>query len=322
MNEQEFRTLLVERKVPGDKIDPAVALAERFETFLTGKPANAETVWAFLKVLTREGGNTEENCLTLIRYCYFIKNREMYIALLELIDGNEVGKNLHRIIQETFSEQTCDVIFEGFEIPFIETPSSEKANFMHTVLARLESMGGSQATRKLLSNCLRDLPEAYYSSDREEYLRCENIDEYLEKRRQALLSHLESCKNDNWPYYTQEVTDEVIDFIRSIPEIRGVRQGNIIYEVKEPYQTKQYLAETDPVLKRYYYCHCPWTREAIKRGGVNLVPAFCNCSAGYHKRPWEAIFGQPLTAEVLESVVKGDDRCRFAIYLPEEFVPG
>jgi hypothetical protein len=28
--------------------------------------------------------------------------------------------------------------------------------------------------------------------------------------------------------------------------------------------------------------------------------------------------GKPARAEVLESVLKGDNRCRFAIYLPEE----
>jgi len=58
---------------------------------------------------------------------------------------------------------------------------------------------------------------------------------------------LETCKRDNLLHFTQEVTDEVIDFLRSVPKFAGVRHGNIIYEVKEPYQTRQYLAETDPV---------------------------------------------------------------------------
>jgi predicted hydrocarbon binding protein len=44
---------------------------------------------------------------------------------------------------------------------------------------------------------------------------------------------------------------------------------------------------------------------------------FCQCSAGFHKKPYEIIFGQPVKAEVLESVLKGDDICRFAIYLPD-----
>ena len=80
----------------------------------------------------------------------------------------------------------------------------------------------------------------------------------------------------------------------------------------------EYLATTDPVLKRYYYCHCPWAREAIKAGNVHLTATFCNCSGGFHKKPFEAAFGQSLKVEVLESAIKGDMRCRFAIHLPVE----
>jgi hypothetical protein len=82
--------------------------------------------------------------------------------------------------------------------------------------------------------------------------------------------------------------------------------------------TSAYLAETDPILKHYYYCHCPWAREAIKNGDVTLAATFCNCSAGFHKKPWEVALGQPVRAEVLESVLMGDDRCRLAIHLPLE----
>jgi len=95
-----------------------------------------------------------------------------------------------------------------------------------------------------------------------------------------------------------------------------VREGNVIYTMQVPYQAKLYLAETDERMKRYYYCHCPWARES-NRSGKEVSGTICNCSAGYQKRPCEVNFGQPLRAEVLESVLKGDKRCRFAIYLPE-----
>jgi hypothetical protein len=54
---------------------------------------------------------------------------------------------------------------------------------------------------------------------------------------------------------------------------------------KVPYMAKQYLTGTAPILKHYYDCHCPWTREAIKNGDVQLSATFCNCSAGLHKNP-------------------------------------
>ncbi|HUT21312.1 MAG TPA: hypothetical protein VM366_19345 [Anaerolineae bacterium] len=43
---------------------------------------------------------------------------------------------------------------------------------------------------------------------------------------------------------------------------------------------------------------------------------YCYCGAGYYKGIWEAILGQPVRVEVLESVLKGGDVCTIAIDLP------
>ena len=96
----------------------------------------------------------------------------------------------------------------------------------------------------------------------------------------------------------------------------GMRVGNIVYETKIPFLTKKYLAESDPLMKHYYYCHCPWAREAIKSGD-KVAPIFCNCSAGFHKKPWEMALNQKIQVDVLESVLRGDPHCRFVIHLPE-----
>jgi hypothetical protein len=322
MDKQGFRAMLQARKLAEAQIEASISIAERFEAYLSDKAPTAETALAFAQILIGEGGDAYENCIALYRYYKFSKKHAMYIAVVELIDAGEVSGNLHWRIGKTFGEQVQNDIYNGFGILSFETPQYEKARYMHTILGRLENRVGSDACKKLLATSLRNLPDVYYLSDKEEYLQCKDINEYLERRRQAFLSELENCKRDGAPFYSQEVTDEVINFLRSIPEIRGARQGNVIYEIKEPYQTKQYLAETDPVLKRYYACHCPWVREAIKRGDVKLIATFCNCSAGYHKRPWEVIFRQPLKAEVVESVLNGDDRCQFAIYLPEDAITG
>jgi len=98
---------------------------------------------------------------------------------------------------------------------------------------------------------------------------------------------LAACQREGRLFFAQEVTDDVLAFVRAEPEIGGgVRAGNIVYETKIPFLTKEYLAETDPTLKRSYYCHCPWAREAI-RSGEEVAPIFCNCSAGFHKKPWK-----------------------------------
>ena len=133
------------------------------------------------------------------------------------------------------------------------------------------------------------------------------------------MARLEKCHRDGQLFFAQEITAEVLDFIRRDPEMGGGRrEGRIVYGTKIPYMTKQYLAETDPVMRRYYACHCPWARDAIKKADVHLAVAFCSCSGGYHKKPFEVVLGRRLRVDVLESALKGDMRCRFAIHLPED----
>jgi hypothetical protein len=319
LDQQGFRTYLVTRNVPEDRLAPALRLAVRFDAFLTDKPATAETAWAFSKILIEEGSNTEENYFTLVRYCRFIQNHDMYVALVELVDGGEVGDNLYRKVGKRFGKQLRQEIFAGIGVAPYGTPTPEKPAYLQPVIERLESKIGKDACADFLSAGLRTLPTRYFLGERRKYKQAADIDEYLRQRKEGFVAQLEACLRENRPFFAQEITAEVIAFVRSDPEIGGGRrEENIIYETKIPYMTQKYLAETDPILRRYYYCHCPWAREAIQHGDVRLAETFCYCSGGFHKKTFEVIFNQPLKVEVLESALKGDDRCRFAIHLPPE----
>ncbi len=324
MDQSGFRAMLQTRKLSEEQIEASIRLAERFETFAhnIGQAPWAETAWAFSTVLIEEGENTEENYITVARYGLFTNNNDLYVAILELLDGAEAQANLHRQVGERFGPEVRDEVFAGIGLSPLGNPSSEKPGFMHPVIERLEKRVGEEECRKLLSASLRDLPDRYFLGERRRYRKSRDIDEYLVKKARAFVRQLRKCQREDRLFFAQEITDEVITFVENDPEIEaGRREGNVVYVSKIPYMAKQYLAETDPILKRYYYCHCPWTREAIKNGNVQLSATFCNCSAGFHKKPWEVIFGRPLEAQVLESVLKGDSRCRFAIYLPQEAIP-
>jgi len=43
---------------------------------------------------------------------------------------------------------------------------------------------------------------------------------------------------------------------------------------------------------------------------------FCYCSAGYEKIGFDVIFEESVEVELLESALKGDSQCRFAIRIP------
>jgi hypothetical protein len=319
MDKQGFRTMLEGRKVPADRLDAALELAERFEQFAAQQGGfSTATAWAFSKVLIAEGQNSEENFITLARYGLFIKNNVVFVAILEALDGGEAQENLYRRVAEKYGEAFRDEVFAGIGVAPYGLPTPEKPRTMQPVIERLEKALGAEACRALIGDSLRDLPDEYYARERELYLSCQDVDEYIARKKQGFVAQLEACQREGRLFFAQEVTAEVLAFVQSEPEIGGgVRVGNVVYETKIPFLTKEYLAETDPTLKRYYYCHCPWAREAI-RSGENVAPIFCNCSAGFHKKPWEGALGQKIQVDVLASVLQGDDRCRFAIHLPED----
>ena len=85
-----------------------------------------------------------------------------------------------------------------------------------------------------------------------------------------------------------------------------------------PWNRQAYEQATDPVEKRYLGCFCSLVKEVI-RTGEELSPTFCNCSAGWFVQMWETILDRrPILVDVVQSILRGDDRCVFAIHLPEE----
>ncbi len=320
MDRQGYRELLKSRKVSEEKIEASIVIAERFEAYLDslgGKP-DEEAVWKFCKILIQEKQNTYDNLLALARYGRFIKDNHVYVAILELLDGSEVQPNLYQKVGTLFGNTIRDEVFAGIGVSPLGLPSTEKPFDLFPVLDRLIGAVGYEQVELLLSACLRDLPDEYFLDDREKYLQFTSIDEYLVGKHQALVEELQKCQREGQLFFSQEITGEVVNYVREHPETEcGVREGNILYITKIPYNAKEYLAETDPVMKRFYVCHCPWVRHAIKNGNLHLDPVFCNCSGGFSKKPWELIFGQTLQMEVLESAIRGDFRCRFAVHLPD-----
>jgi hypothetical protein len=253
------------------------------------------------------------------RYGLFIKNNDIYVAILEVLDGAEAQPNLFEKVGELYGEAVRDEVFAEIGVSPMGLPSPEKPFDMFPVIDRLISRVGYEAVKRILSACLRDLPDEYFLDEREKYIKSADIGIYLWNKHQSFVEQLQKCQREGSLFFSQEITDDVVEYVQNHQEFEcGVREGNLLYITKIPYNTKRYLVEADPTLKRYYACHCPWAREAIKNGNIRMNAVFCNCSGGFSKKPWEVIFGQTLQADLLESALKGDFRCRFAVHLPEK----
>ena len=328
MREKPFRDYLVSRGFEEAVIDQQVDAVQKIEAQLKSQvqgwsleDLNHCTGQELVDGMIDRGENTMENLLALVRYAKVIDNRGLFVAIFQMLDGYEVMDNLYKKLGDVVGEDLRDGVFENLPLPPLGLSRYEKAQYTAEIMARMEEIFGISTTRDLLQDSLRDLPDEYYPEERSDFYKvCEgDMDRYLIFRGKKLVDLLRGYQERDELFFGQEITDDVIAFVSNDPEIGGgVREGNLIYQTKIPYNAQAYLAETDPVKKRYHYCHCPWAKESIRKERVTVSPTFCQCSAGFVKRPFEVIFGQTLQADVLESVLQGDEVCRFAIHLPEE----
>ena len=243
MDTDGFRERLKKRKLNDDKIEASIAMAERFEAYLNASRGKSDTTvtWDFCNSLILEGQNTYDNLIAIARYGHFVKNNAIYVAVLELLDGAEAQPNFYKRVGEQFGESVRNEAFAGVGISALGVPPPEKPFDMFPVIDRLIGMVGYEATEQLFSDCLRDLPEEYFLDEREKYLKSEDIDKYLVKKHRSLVRWLQTCQRKGELFFAQEITDEVVQYVRDNPEIEsGVRDGNILYISKIPYNAKQF----------------------------------------------------------------------------------
>jgi len=326
MKIDEFKKFCVDRKYSEEIITSAIENVKAFDEFLqkgNGDIANAiaKDVHAYAEELITTKRNEKETFYALLRYCFFSGNEPMLIALYELLDGSDVLINLSRELSEAVGVEKAKEILADIDFPVLGTTSDKKPIITKKVIERLEEHIDAKTCHKILVSNLHGIPKESYKGQREKFLKAKNVDEYLKERNANFIKTLENHRDEKTLFYTQEIDDQVVELVKSNPQIEGgVRKGNIIYAEKIPYMTKRFLEETDENMKKYYYCHCAWVREALKTNETKVPSKFCKCSAGYYKNQWDVILDQPVEVDVVETILDGDSRCLFAIHLPHDVV--
>ena len=318
MNNIVTKTDLIKFGYSDIEADKAVTTIQGFVEFLKINNANLddkEALAKYCKTLIDSHTNDFQNIRALAILGRLTGSQGLVVNALEMLDGAEALGNLRNLLSQQLGENKAEKYFENVRIPKLGESNEARPKEMAKVIQKLETDFGQNKTASMIGNCLRDLDDSWYEADKKLFEVCgRDIPIFVKAKGDRLLNDLIKLKNENKLYFTQPITDEVIEFVKANPEIHyGVLDGNYYYDTKIPHQTAKMLAETDPVKRRYHYCHCPWVKESLREGKSEVPPVFCNCSAGFHKRMWEVVLGHPVKCEVLESVLKGDDRCRFRV---------
>lgn len=323
MDREGFLKYLKGKGLDDEAASRQMSIADHLDTMLSsrngppGTGCGRKAALSLIESLLESGQDSYENMLAILRYGYFTRNDEIYETAFMYLDGVEALDGMYYKLEEVAGAEERDRIFGMIGPISPGTSFKDRAVAARTVVAEVKSSLSKADRDRLYDASFRHLEDSGYAPDRLLYEKLGDIDAYIEAKKQDFVRTLEDHMKEGSLFFGQEITPEVVEHVKSDPEIAfGKRVGSDLFVTKIPFRTKQWLSEKDPVKKRYLYCHCPWARESILSEAGPVDPEFCRCSAGFHKKSWEVIFGRKLECEVLESALAGDDRCRFMITLP------
>ena len=320
--EDEFRKHLQARKIKTDEIEFAVNAVREFEEHLERKDmvfesADLEALKNYVALLIGEDRNSWERLVAIARYCNLTKKNEYYIYFTSILGARNVLPDIGERLATIAGEETRRRVFQGFKLPQLGSPQENYPRRTQRIMEKMKAELPDETCRRILTWNYHKLPAEAFKEKKRRFDKATSIDEYLKGEHKRLMAELERSMKAGQLWYEQEITPEVLEFVGGNQEIcTGVRRGDQIYVTKIPYAPNQYLKEKDPILKRYYACHCPLVRTAVRDRAPEIPPMFCYCSGGYEKFHFDVLFGEPVEVDLFESALKGDLRCRFANKIP------
>lgn len=323
LKEIGFRKYLKGRRLCARNIDSSVAAVKEFEKYLrkrkiTLESAGLDALKDYISLLIKEDKNSKDRLFAVARYCHFAKKSDLYIYLASILGASDVLPGIGERLATVAGKEIHRKVFQGFELPPLGSPQDNYPKLTEMVLNRMEAELPAKTCREILTWNYHKVPIEAFKENKRRFEKAASIDEYLKGEHKGLVEELEDCMREGRPWFEQEITPEVVEFVKGNQEIcAGIRQDNRIYVTKIPFAPKRFLKEKDPLLRKYYACHCQLVRTALRDGKPKIPATFCYCSAGFEKLHFDVIFGEPVEVELLETLLKGGTRCRFAIRIPK-----
>lgn len=238
-----------------------------------------------------------------------------------IVYSNEFGiSTFKREICSALGEEEWNKLVDNIPLPDIENECKCHCRNMHAFIKRLEESAEPEVIKDILYKVRHGLQPSQSEWAREKFLEIGDLDKFLQICHDTEISHFIDLNQENRDFYGDEITDEILEFIKNNPAMLApVRKGNKLYCMAFPANMQKYLDTTDERMKRYYACHCPFAKESILSEAV-VSPTLCNCSLGHVMNFTEAFLGRALEGRVIGSVLNGDLSCEYEITLPDDIM--
>jgi hypothetical protein len=322
--EKDFVEYLRSFRATEETVTFSIDFMNQFESFsksFDSKESNDRLtdIKAFCSEFIAGKDNSLEKVIAFARYNMFIKRESAIIYLITMLGTFGVLESIQERMNELVGEKKTEEIFHNISKPPLGSIYETYPPIIKSLLDEMQQKLPFHTCKNVLAGNHHNIPIESFQEDKKKYEDCGSIDAFLVYHHAKFLKEIEECMLADKLWYEQRITPLVIEFIKNNPEIHaGVREGNKLYITKIPYDSDPFLRETDPQKKRFLACHCPFVRSSIADGAIQVPKLWCYCTGGFEKLRYDVIFDKSLDVEVLETVLNGDDRCRFAITLPQE----
>jgi effector-binding domain-containing protein len=228
------------------------------------------------------GGNVREIYVTRDA-----KHLEADVTEIQVLN-HEWDRRLAEGVEAVLGAAARQQVMAGIEVLTPESSDAQYREWICGAMDRLDALTDDPERQyRIMSCCAHVFPEERIAHLRDIYTQRHDIDDVL---REMYQDHA---------WYE-----------------KPIRKGNALHMVKVPYDPEGYAQGATAVERRRAYCHCGFVRPYLDEVPAKLSPTFCWCGAGWYRRLWEGILGQPIKVEHVETLLKGNDRCTLVITLP------
>ena len=237
-------------------------------------------------------------------------------------DDKKIIPRFKELICEKLGEEAWNELTKDISIPDPDTEWKCGCCNMRVIIKRLEEITDKENIKSILTRVRHGMTREQFSDFKKELSECgNNLDAFLEHSRKIQSEDLIKRNAEGTTYWGDIVTDDALDFLLNTEGVLApVRKGSELHITASPYDMTSYFKETDECKKRFHFCHCLFARNSILSEEETVSKTICLCSLGFVKAPWEKTFGVELDGEVVQSIIGGDDICKYVIYLPDDVI--
>jgi hypothetical protein len=206
-------------------------------------------------------------------------------------------------------------------VPSDDMDWKQASSSMRTFMEKFKFMLPPEQIKPIMMNVRHDLRRDDFDWAVQLFNQIGNIDQFALELQKIGIGAVTASYDKQEDYYGHTINHEIVEFVQSIENIfYGRRYGNEILAQAIPANVGGFLRASDDKHRRHSLCHCQFGRESILQDEGEVSPLLCECSLGHTMLLWEIVLDRKLEGEVVESALKGSNRCLFKIKLPADVV--